>query len=54
MIQAIALLIGVALGHLLSGVTLQNAAWASATIYSVLSAYVLWRDKIKSKKGVRE
>ena len=51
LIQSIALLIGVALGHFLAGITLQNIAWFTASCYSIMSAYVLWRDKIKSKKG---
>lgn len=41
MIQSIALLIGVALGNLLSGITPENAACTSATIYSLMSAHVL-------------
>lgn len=33
-------------------VTLQHFALLAATIYSVLQTYVLWRDKIASRRSV--
>ncbi|PFH29155.1 hypothetical protein [Burkholderia sp. JKS000303] len=51
-LKAIFAWIFLSIGHAISSVTMANIALAATTVYSVLSAYVLVRDKLlKRRKG---
>ncbi|WP_154585679.1 hypothetical protein [Burkholderia cenocepacia] len=39
-----------AIGHAVSSITMSDIALATTTVYSVLSAYVLVRDKLMKRR----
>lgn len=53
-LKAIFAWVFLSIGHAINSVTMANIALAATTVYSVLSAYVLVRDKLlKRRTGAR-
>jgi len=54
-LMAIALKLGVAwVGAVLGAVTLQHIVMLATLIYTLLQIYLLWRDRIRARKGGKQ